>query len=220
MVVAPKETSFADSGEVKGGNITGKPGSGSSLCRSSFPFLQQLLPTLWQFFWRAVLPHCREIRRIRRCALQFFPACFSRLRFLRHRLKNEAQDERRESGRARLLPSQILSANREINKSASRETAANSDWRMLKQQRVANGFSGGQCSCTAEKFLCLTIAPYTQHSNFGSPGRFALPNAERIRRSEKSVKSHVPCPVPLVPHWLKPVALCTLARLHACNAGS
>jgi hypothetical protein len=60
MVVAPKETSFADSGEVKGGNITGKLGSGSSLCRSSFPFLQQLLPTLWQFFWRAVLPHCRK----------------------------------------------------------------------------------------------------------------------------------------------------------------
>jgi hypothetical protein len=72
MAVAPKETSFADSGEVKGGNIKGKPGSGSSLCRSSLPFLQQLLPTLWQFFWRAVLPHCREIRRIRRCALQKF----------------------------------------------------------------------------------------------------------------------------------------------------
>jgi hypothetical protein len=32
-----------------------------------------------------------------------------------------------------------LSANRQVGKSASRETAANSDWRMLKQQRVANG---------------------------------------------------------------------------------
>jgi hypothetical protein len=32
-----------------------------------------------------------------------------------------------------------FSANRQVGKSASRETAANSDWRMLKQQRVANG---------------------------------------------------------------------------------
>ncbi len=43
--------------------------------------------------------------------------------------------------------------------------------------RLVNDFSGGQCSRTAEKFGL-----------------------------EKSVKSHVPCPVSLVPHWLKPVA--------------
>jgi hypothetical protein len=148
-----------------------------------------------------------NFRRIRRCALQFFPACFSRLCFCSHRLKTgrRTRDEKvggRNSCRAESYRQIVKSANRQVGK----RTAANSDWRMLKQQRVANGFSGGQCSCTAEKFLCLTIAPYTQHSNFGSLGRFALPNAERIRRSEKSVKSHVPCPVPLVPHWLKPVA--------------
>ncbi|WP_456335128.1 hypothetical protein [Fervidibacter sp.] len=43
--------------------------------------------------------------------------------------------------------------------------------------------------------------------NFSTAG--AVPPeffAERFRLSEKSVKSHVPCPVPLVPHWLKPVA--------------
>jgi hypothetical protein len=55
---------------------------------------------------------------------------------------------------------------------------------------------------------------------------------------EKSVKSHVPCPVPLVPYWLKPVAwieqlnnflyialdtshilanFCTHTRLHTCT---
>jgi hypothetical protein len=47
------------------------------------------------------------------------------------------------------------------------------------------------------------------------------PPKRRINSSlKKSVKSHVPRPVPLVSHWLKPVAWieqhsCTLSPLHA-----
>ncbi|MFZ8851304.1 MAG: hypothetical protein ACO2PL_04295 [Armatimonadota bacterium] len=90
------------------------------------------------------------------------------------------------NGRARLLPSRILSANREIGKSASRETAANSDWRMVKRQRVANGdwrmlkrqFSGRQCYRTAEKIFRRISRCALQQRNFGLTGRFALPNAE------------------------------------------
>jgi len=112
------------------------------------------------------------------------------------------------------------------------ETAASSEW------RVASSFSGGQCSCTAEKFFRRIGRCALQLRNLRLTGRFAFPNTELIRRLGKSVKSHVPCPVPLVPHWLKPVAWigqlndflhpalstphilalsCTHALLHACT---
>jgi hypothetical protein len=61
-----------------------------------------------------------------------------------------------------------LSANREIGKSGN-----GSEWRLVKWQRMVSGgqqmvsskcrmvFSGGQCSCTAEKFLALkNCAPH------------------------------------------------------------
>jgi len=54
-----------------------------------------------------------------------------------------------------------LSANREIGKSASRETAAIGDWRLANgEQRVANSewFSGGQRSCAAENFRRIRAA--------------------------------------------------------------
>jgi len=79
-----------------------------------------------------------------------------------------ADFSRRNYGRARLLPSQNLSASREIGKSAGRDIMG---------------------------------------SPVGSPSKFS-PN--EFGAQKKSVKSHVPCPVPPVPHWLKPAA---------CSAG-
>jgi hypothetical protein len=48
--------------------------------------------------------------------------------------------------------------------------------------RIASGLSGGQCSCAAKKFRCLTTSPRTQHPTLIF--RFALPKlsiAKQIR---------------------------------------
>jgi hypothetical protein len=112
------------------------------------------------------------------------------------------------------------------------ETAANSEW------RVASSFSGGQCSCTAENFRHIWRCAlqhyrkiFSAHQEMRHPEFFA----ERIRRSEKSVKSHVPCPslaeasgmgrkivkglhpALSTPHLYAPLHSCTLAPLHACT---
>jgi len=61
-----------------------------------------------------------------------------------------------------------------------------------------------QCSCIAENFG-LTTALSTSHSDWAH--REVRPTKRRKNSAlKKSVKSHVPCPMPLVPHWLKPVA--------------
>ena len=108
------------------------------------------------------------------------------------------------NGRARLLPSRILSANREIGKSASRETAANSDWRMVKRQRVANGdwrmlkrqFSGGQCYRTAEK-------NFSAHLPMRPPATKFWAHRE-VRPPKRRINSALI--IFVINHWLKPVA--------------
>jgi len=44
------------------------------------------------------------------------------------------------------------------------ETAASSEW------RVASSFSGGQCSCTAEKFFGASEDAPSSYGILGSPG--------------------------------------------------
>jgi hypothetical protein len=46
-----------------------------------------------------------------------------------------------------------------------RQRAANGDWRMVKQK-----FSGGQCSCTAEKFFGASGDAPSNDEILGSPG--------------------------------------------------
>jgi hypothetical protein len=69
------------------------------------------------FFWRAALLHCRKIFCASGDAPSSFSACFSRLRFLRHRLKTGRGT--RDEGR-----------NWEGEAPAEPETTASGEWRI------------------------------------------------------------------------------------------
>jgi hypothetical protein len=97
-----------------------------------------------QIFWRAVLPHCRKFSAHQEMCPPALPkifsahqemrppifsACFRRLRFGRHRLKTGRGT--RDEGRSKKWEG-------EAPAEPKRRRFANSDWRMVKRQRMVS----------------------------------------------------------------------------------
>jgi hypothetical protein len=160
----------------------------------------------WQIFWRAVLLRSRKFSAHQEMCPPALPkifsahqemrppifsACFSRLRFRRHRLKTGrgTRDEGREKweGEAPAEP--------------KRRRIANSEWRMVNGEwRVASSFSGGQCFRTAEKNFwalknCTSHLALKFGSLGGSPSQRRMNSA--LRKNPSNPMSLVPCPLSL-----------------------
>jgi hypothetical protein len=164
-----------------------------------------------------------NFRRIRRCALQFFSPLQQASFFVDTDFSRWTKWE----GEAPAEPN--LSANREIGKSASREMAANGDWRLANgEQRVANSewFSGGQCSRTAENFRRIRrcalqrCRKFSAHQN-GSEWRIANSDWRIMKRQIfwKAAFLHCRLCLTIAPcaYNSAPLHTCTPARLHACT---